>query len=162
MLQNDLRKLYKCADRNTMKFNANKFELLQCGTDQEIKSATTYKSYDDSNINDKEQVRDLGIMMSNTATFILYIRNIVIKPWVDRRPMHCLCCNSRYNCVLGHCAATQCLAGDALPVIRRWRVTSDALVARFQWPAGDFKWPAGDALPVMRWWRQVTRQWLTQ
>ena len=44
---------------------------------QEIKSATTYKSYDDSNINDKEQVRDLGIMMSNTATFTLHIRNIV-------------------------------------------------------------------------------------
>ena len=43
----------------------------------ELKSATTYKSYDDSNIDDKEQVRDLGIMMSNTATFTLHIRNLV-------------------------------------------------------------------------------------
>ena len=42
-------------------------------------NATTYKSYDDSNIGDKEQVRDLGIMMSNTATFTLHIRNIVKK-----------------------------------------------------------------------------------
>ena len=42
-----------------------------------MKSATTYKSYDDLNIDDKEQVRDLGIMMSNTATFTLYIINIV-------------------------------------------------------------------------------------
>ena len=47
-----------------------------------MKSATTYKSYDDSNIDYKEQVRDLGIMMSNTATFALHIRNIV-KPARD-------------------------------------------------------------------------------
>ena len=76
---NDLHKLYKWADTNNMKFNANKFELLRCGKEQEIKSATTYKSYDDSNIDDIEQVRDLGIMMSNTATFTLHIRNIVKK-----------------------------------------------------------------------------------
>ena len=77
LLQNDLHKLYKFADTNNMKFNANKFELMRYGKEQEIKSATTYKWYDDSNINGKEQVRDLGIMMSNTATFTLRIRNIV-------------------------------------------------------------------------------------
>ena len=77
MLQNDLYKLNKCSDTNNMKFNANKFELLRYGKEQEIKSPTTYKSYDDSNIDDKEQVRDLGIMMSNTTTFTLHIRNIV-------------------------------------------------------------------------------------
>ena len=53
------------------------FGLLRFGKEQEIQSATTYKSYDDSNIDDKEQVRDLGIMMSNTATFTLHIKNIV-------------------------------------------------------------------------------------
>ena len=36
-----------------------------------------FESYYDSIIDDKEQVRDLGIMMSNTATFTLHIRNIV-------------------------------------------------------------------------------------
>ena len=79
MLQNDLHKLYKWADTINIKFNANRFELLRYGKKREIKSATTYKSYDDSNIDDKESVRDLGIMMSNTATFILHIRNIVKK-----------------------------------------------------------------------------------
>ena len=74
MLQNYLHKLCKWADTNNMKFNAIKFELLRYGKEQEIKSATTYKSYDDSNID--EQVRDLGIMKSNTATFTLHIRNI--------------------------------------------------------------------------------------
>ena len=77
--QNYLHKLYKWANTNNMKFNANKFELLRYGKVQEIKSATTYKPYDDSNIDDKEQVRDLGIMMSNTPTFTLHIRNIVKK-----------------------------------------------------------------------------------
>ena len=77
MLQNDLHKLYIWADTNNMKFNANKFELLQYGKEQEIKTTTIYKSYDDSNIDSKEQVRDLGIMMSNTATFTLHVSNIV-------------------------------------------------------------------------------------
>ena len=66
-----------------MKFKANKFELLRYGKEREIKSAKTYKSYDDSNIDHKEQVRDLGIMMSDTATFTLHIRNIVKKARVD-------------------------------------------------------------------------------
>ena len=34
MLQNDLRKLYKWADTNNIKFNANKFELLRYGKEQ--------------------------------------------------------------------------------------------------------------------------------
>ena len=54
MLQNDLHKLYKWADTNNMKFNVNRFELLRYGKEQEIKSATTYKLYDHSNIDDKE------------------------------------------------------------------------------------------------------------
>ena len=79
MIQNDLHKLYKWADTNNMKFKANKFELLRYGKEQEIKSATTYKSYDYSKIDDKEQVRDLSIMMSSTAAFTFHIRNIVKK-----------------------------------------------------------------------------------
>ena len=67
MLQNHLHKLYKLADTNNKKFNANKFELLWYGKEREIKSATTYKSYDNSNIDDNEQVSDLGLMMINTA-----------------------------------------------------------------------------------------------
>ena len=73
MLQNDLHKLYKWADTNNMKFNTNKFELLRYSKEQEIKSATTYKSYNDSNIDDKEQVTDQGIMMSSTATFLFIL-----------------------------------------------------------------------------------------
>ena len=53
--------------------------LFLYGKEQEIKFATTNRSYDDSNIDDNEQVRDLGIMMSNTAIFTLHIRNTVKK-----------------------------------------------------------------------------------
>ena len=59
MLQNDLHKLYKWADTNNVRFNTNKFELLRYGKEQELKSATAYKSYDNSNIDDIEHVRDL-------------------------------------------------------------------------------------------------------
>ena len=69
MMQNDLHKMYKWADTNNMKFNANKFQLQRYGKEHEIKSATRYKSYDDSNIDHKELVRDLVIMMSNKAPF---------------------------------------------------------------------------------------------
>ena len=45
MIQNDLHKLDKGADTNNRKLNSNKLELLRYGKEQEIKSATTYKSY---------------------------------------------------------------------------------------------------------------------
>ena len=40
---------------------------------QEIKAATTYKSYVDLKINSKEQVGDLGIMMSITQPLSPFI-----------------------------------------------------------------------------------------
>ena len=64
--------MYKLADTNSMKFNANKIELVRYGKKQEIISVTTYKSYNYSKIDDKEEVRDLGIMMSNIPTFTLH------------------------------------------------------------------------------------------
>ena len=75
ILQKDLQTPYIRADRNNMKFYASKFELLRHGKEQEIKTATTCKLYDDSNIDSKSHVEDLGIMMSNTAhsPFILKI-----------------------------------------------------------------------------------------
>ena len=69
----------KWADTNNMKFKTNKFEQVRYVKEREIKSANTFKSYNDSNIDCKEQVRDLGIMMNNTATGTLHNRNIVKK-----------------------------------------------------------------------------------
>ena len=76
MLQNDLHRPYKWTDTNNMKLNANNLNFCDMEKKQEIKSPTTNKSYDDSIIGNKEKVKDLGIMMSNTATFTLHIRNL--------------------------------------------------------------------------------------
>ena len=59
-----------------MMFNINKFALLRYGKVQEIKTSIIYKS-NDSNIDSKEQARDLCIIISNTAPFTPLIRNIV-------------------------------------------------------------------------------------
>ena len=61
-----------------MKFNTNKVNFCNMEKNRKQKTSRIYNSYD-SNIDNTEQVRDLGIMMSNTATFTLHIRNIVIK-----------------------------------------------------------------------------------
>ena len=56
-------------------FNVSMFKLLRHGKEQEIKTVSTYKSYDDSHINSKEQVGGQEIIISNTATFTFHIRN---------------------------------------------------------------------------------------
>ena len=96
MLQNDLHKLYKQAYTNNMKFNANKVKLLRYGKEQEIKSATTYKSYDDSNIDDKEQVRDLGGMS--------VLSPCRLGKWdvctLTMSPSHCSCRKQSVDCTV--------------------------------------------------------------
>ena len=55
------------------------FELQRFGKEQEIKSTTPTSHMMIQTSTTKEQVRDLGIMMSNTATFTLYIKNMIKK-----------------------------------------------------------------------------------
>ena len=59
--------------------DTSKYALLRYEKEQKIKTDTNYTSYDDSNFDSKEQVRDLVILMSNKHTFPLNIRNIVKK-----------------------------------------------------------------------------------
>ena len=51
-----------------MKLNSDKFELLRYGKNQELK--------DDNLIEEKEVLRDLGIMMNNVATFDEHIEKV--------------------------------------------------------------------------------------
>ena len=57
-----------------MKFNSSKFEHRKYGNEQEIKTATIGISYN-SNIDSKDQVRELGIMV-NTQPLSPYILEI--------------------------------------------------------------------------------------
>ena len=65
-VQEDLNSIYNWAEANNMAFNGNKFELLKYGGGS---SNLTYKQPDGSPIKKVTHVRDLGITMTDTATF---------------------------------------------------------------------------------------------
>ena len=68
-LQTDLEAIYQWAIDNNMSFNSSKFEVIRRGLDATMKLCTNYTSSDGSIINDKEYVKDLGIIMSADCTF---------------------------------------------------------------------------------------------
>ena len=76
VLQRDLGSIYKWSHDNNMQFNSSKFECLRYGSNQELKEATSYISDDGSDINEVEHLRDLGVIMSSTATFRRHIADI--------------------------------------------------------------------------------------
>jgi hypothetical protein len=76
-LQCDLNVLYKWADDNNMNFNNEKFEVIRYGA--KGKPPPQYTASDGSPIEEKEIIRDLGIMIKNDATFGAHIQHIVDK-----------------------------------------------------------------------------------
>ena len=78
-MQVDLDKVFAWADTNNMKFNSEKFELLRYGKDEELKFNTLYFSADDNLIEEKEDLRDLGVQMNNKANFDDHIKKICQK-----------------------------------------------------------------------------------
>ena len=95
-LQKDLDKVFHWAEDNNMRFNSDKFELLRYGNNQEIKDDTIYFSADNDPIEEKEVLRDLGIMMNNDATFKNHIDKVcktvkqksgwILRTFVCRQP----------------------------------------------------------------------------
>ena len=99
LLQNDLEKIYKWTDDNNMKLNDVKFELLRYGKNQEIKTQTSYTSPSGVEIESKDVVKDLGILMDNNCTFQKQIIAIIKKAenltsWILRtfssRSLNCM------------------------------------------------------------------------
>jgi len=78
-LQCDLEKIYIWQRENNMEFNAGKFELLRYGKDNEIKESTGYTNPQRDQITMKNNTRDLGIIMSDTATFNDHINKVHTK-----------------------------------------------------------------------------------
>ena len=70
-LQADLQKVYEWAATNNMQFNSDKFELLRYKGQNPIPA--TYAADDGSPIEEKTSLRDLGITMSNDASFSIHI-----------------------------------------------------------------------------------------
>ena len=79
-LQNDLNKLYQWQEENNMLFNGKKFEVLRYGNNKSIKESTSYftPNFEDI-IEEKETLRDLGIIMSNDGAFSSHVEFVCGK-----------------------------------------------------------------------------------
>lgn len=77
-LQEDLKKIYNWAERNNMMFNENKFELMKFGNNNNNRD-TDYTGPNGIKIERKLQVRDLGVIISEDATFEDHLEKIVSK-----------------------------------------------------------------------------------
>ena len=88
-LQNDLFQIYNWSQANNMKFNSLKFELIRYGKNNQLKESTTYVTPEWELIDEKDDVRDLGVTLSNCCNFKQHIANIVesakrMSSWVLR------------------------------------------------------------------------------
>ena len=77
-LQEDLQRIYEWTEDNNMKLNDVKFELLRCGLNTLLKELTSYTTPSGTLIEEKKDVKDLGIFMSNDCSFRKQI-NIAIE-----------------------------------------------------------------------------------
>ena len=72
-MQIELGKMYSWADGNNMKFNSKKFEGMRFGNDHD---KLNYVDPNHNKIEQKNQIKDLGVLMSNNLKFDQHIRNI--------------------------------------------------------------------------------------
>ena len=81
LLQADLEAIYRWSTENNMNFNSDKFELLRYKVkhSMDIQTSTSYLSNDGSIIQEKTHVRDLGVTLSNDATFTKHIQEKCIS-----------------------------------------------------------------------------------
>ena len=76
-LQDDLEKLYNWANKSNMAFNGTKFECIKYGPNLELKESYNYSNPEiDTWIEDKTSLRDLGIQVSEFATYDDHISNV--------------------------------------------------------------------------------------
>ena len=79
-LQDDLEKLYRWQEHNNMAFNSSKFEVLRYGSNTALKESTNYLTPGcEPIIEEKENLRDLGIIMSNDASFSSHVEHVCKK-----------------------------------------------------------------------------------
>ena len=79
LLQEDLNRIYSWASANKMKFNDNKFEMIDYQPRRTNETYHPYKTENEAIIECKSEIRDLGIIMNNEATFTEHITAIAKK-----------------------------------------------------------------------------------
>lgn len=88
-LQADLDSIYWWVVENNMQLNSDKFECMRYGKNKDIARDTEYYSDCGSVIMVKENVKDLGITLSNDASYAKHIEGVIqngksISGWVFR------------------------------------------------------------------------------
>ena len=69
----DLNMVYDWASSNNMLFNNCKFEHVKYGRNKEVKNLSRYITIVGKLIDDKDHVKDLGVIMSSDCTFSQHI-----------------------------------------------------------------------------------------
>ena len=77
ILQADLQHVYNWAERVNMEFNADKFECLHFRPGSQTDLSCQYMAPDNSVIQVKDNLRDLGVQLSTDLSFTVHIENIV-------------------------------------------------------------------------------------
>ena len=79
-LQSDLDELYRWQESNNMEFNSKKFEILRYGKNQILKDSTFYLTPQfEEIIEEKESLRDLGVIMTNDCSFSNHVDLVCSK-----------------------------------------------------------------------------------
>ena len=80
-LQADLESVFKWAERNNMEFNSEKFEIIRYRPCQNVSTLCDAEYYSNigAQITQKKHIRDLGVTLSEDATFGHYIGEKVNK-----------------------------------------------------------------------------------
>ena len=79
-VQDELKKLHQWGQKNNMEFNGNKFQVVRYGQDVKLKEDTIYLSGDYEEVIDQfSSLRDLGVQLTDDATFSEHIENICKK-----------------------------------------------------------------------------------
>jgi hypothetical protein len=76
-LQDDLSGIYRWAEDVNMVFNSEKFECLRFWPGKTSVPEFVYKSPDGSIIEEKKNLRDLGVQVSSDLSFSIHIQNTV-------------------------------------------------------------------------------------
>ena len=79
LLQHDLTIVYQWAVDNNMLFNSKKLELLRYGANSQLKQQTSYLAPDKTTIPEKNHIKDLGVIMSNSGNFNEHIKSVCEK-----------------------------------------------------------------------------------
>ena len=88
--QTDLNTVYEWAPKNKMEFNDVKFELIRYWLSNDpLKELLSYTTNTGTLINEKETIKDLGVMLSNSGKFDCHIDKVIdtvkrLTSWVLR------------------------------------------------------------------------------